>query len=215
MKKMRLLWVIPVMTAFMISCQKEVHLQDDNNPGGTGGTGNNTKDIVGDYEFAGIAGTANTTVTVDDILGQSKTVSTDTYATTNNRGQVKITANKLTYTGFAYSISSSTHVKIYLGNFLVGEQDIPYAYDVPESAGENNYVKNSNDSLTFEKLLFVDSNPLQAGTLDPKPMGARVSWKSDTLVLKIKTIISGTVNQSGTNAKYSSLFDGVMNLKKK
>jgi len=215
MKKMRLLWLIPVMTAFFISCQKEVHLQDDNNSGGTGGSGNNNREIVGDYEFAGIAGTATTTVTVDDVLGQSRTESVDKYATTNNRGLVKITSNKLTYTGFAYSISSSTHVKIYLGSLLVGEQDIPYAYDVPESAGENNYVKNSNDSLTFEKLLFVDSNPLQAATLDPKPMGARVSWKSDTLVLKIKTTVTGTVSQTGTNAKYSSLFDGVMNLKKK
>jgi hypothetical protein len=215
MKKMRLLWLIPVITAFLFSCQKEVHLQDDNNPGGNGGTSNNNKEIIGDYEFAGMAGTANTTVTVDEVIGQSKTVSTDKYATTNNRGQVKITSNKLTYTGFAYSISSSTHVKLYLGSLLIGEQDIPYAYDIPESAGENNYVKNSNDSLTFEKLLFVDSNPLQAGTLDPKPMGARISWKGDTLVLKINTIISGTVDQGGTVAKYSSVFDGVMNLKKK
>jgi hypothetical protein len=217
MKKSRLLWVIPVITALFISCQKEADLQNDTNPGGgsTGGTGNNNKDIIGDYEWAGIAGTATTTVTVDDILGQSRTESVDKYSTTNNRGQIKITADKLSYTGFAYSISSSTHVKLYLGSLLLSEQDIPYAYDVPESDGEDNYVKNSSDSLTFEKLLFVDSNPLQAATLDPKPMGARISWKGDTLVLKVKTTVSGTVNQNGTNANYSSFFDGVMNLKKK
>jgi len=215
MKKMRVLWIIPVITAFFISCQKEVHLQDDNNPGGTSGTGTNNKDIIGDYEYAGTAGTSTTTVTVNDILGQTSTVATDKYATTNNRGQIKITSNKLTYSGFAYTINSSSHVKLYLGSQLISEQDIPYGYDIPESSGENNYVKNNNDSLTFEKLLFVDSNPVQGATLDPRPMGARISWKGDTLVLKIKSTISGTVNQSGTNAKYSSLFDGVVNLKKK
>jgi len=215
MKKMRLLWLIPVITAFFISCQKEVHLQDDNNPGGTGGTGTNNKDIIGDYEFAGMGGTTTTTVTVDDPLGQLKTVSTDKYATTNNKGQIKITSNKLTYTGFAYSLSSSSHVKLYLGSMLLGEQDIPYAYDIPEAAGENSFVKNNNDSLTFDKLLFVDSNPQYAGTLDPKPMGARISWRGDTLVLKVKHSLSGKIDQQGTPANYSSVFDGVMNLKKK
>jgi hypothetical protein len=212
MKKMRLLWLIPVVTVFLISCQKEVDLQNDVLPGGTG---NNNRDIIGDYEFAGIAGTATSTVVVNDILGQSRTESVDKYATTNNKGQIKITSNKLTYTGFSYSISSSTHVKLFLGNMLISEQEIPYAYDVPASDGEGNYVKNNNDSLTFDKLLFVDSNPLQAGTLDPKPMGARIGWSGDTLLLNINHSLTGKINQGGTNADYSSVFVGVMKLKKK
>src|SRR5689334_4581117 len=129
MKKMRLLWLIPVITAFFISCQKEVDLQHDDNPANNGGSSGN-QDIVGDYTWAGMVGTATSTVTVDDILGQSRTESVDKYSTTNNKGAIKITASKLSYTDFAYSISSATHVKLYLGSILISEQDIPYAYDV-------------------------------------------------------------------------------------
>lgn len=214
MKKMRLLWLVPVMTALFISCQKEVDLQDDNNPG-TGGTGNNNKDIVGDYTFAGVDGDVKSTISVSTPpLGTSKTVTTAKYTSTNNAGTVKITANKLIYTDVAYSVNTTQHVELFLGGTSLGTQDLPYQEDSPASSGEETYVKNSNDSLTFSNAIFVADNPFQAN-VPPSPMGARISWKGDTLLLNVKQTFTGSISQQGTPADFSGSVVGVMKLKKK
>lgn len=217
MKKMRLLWLIPVITAIFVSCQKEVNLQNDNNPvgtGGTGGSGNNNKDIVGDYTFAGVDGDTKTTITIGTPLGSSKTITTAKYTSTNNAGTVIITSDKLIYTDVAYSVNTTQHVELFLGSTSLGNQDLPYQEDSPASSGEEAYVKNNNDSLTFSNALFVADNPFQAN-VPPAPMGARISWKGDTLLLGIKQTFAGSISQQGTPADFSGSVVGVMKLKKK
>ena len=214
MKKMRLLLIVPVITAFFISCQKEVDLQNDNNQGGTGGTGNNNKDIVGDYIFAGVDGDTKTTLSVSTPLGASKTITTAKYASTSNSGTIKITADKLIYTDVAYSINTTQHVQLFLGSVSLGDQDLPYQEDSPASSGEEAYVKNSNDSLTFSNAIFVADNPFQTN-VPPSPMGARISWKGDTLLLSIKQTFAGSISQQGTPADFTGSVVGVMKMKKK
>ena len=212
---MRLLWLIPVITAFFISCQKEVDLQNDNNPGGgTGGTGNNNKDIVGDYNFVGVDGDTKSTISMSTPIGDSKTITTAKYSSTNNSGTIKITADKFIYTDVAYSINTTQHVQLFLGSTSLGNQDLPYQEDSPASSGEEAYVKNNNDSLTFSNAIFVADNPFQ-GNVPPAPMGARISWKGDTLMLSIKQAFAGSISQAGTPADFSGSVVGVMKLKKK
>jgi hypothetical protein len=217
MKKTRLLWLIPVITALFVSCQKEVNLQNDNNQGGTGGTGgtgNNNKDIVGDYSFVGVDGDTKTTITVGTPLGSSKTITTASYKSTNNSGTIKITANKLIYTDVAYSINTTEHVQLFLGSVSLGDQDLPFQEDSPASSGEETYVKNNNDSLTFSNAIFVADNPFQTN-VPPAPMGARISWKGDTLLLSIKQTFAGSISQQGTPADFTGSVVGVMKMKKK
>lgn len=217
MKKSRLLWVIPVITALFISCQKEADLQNDTNPGGStgsGGTGNNNRDIVGDYDFVGVDGDTKATIVVSSPLGNAKTVTTAKYTSANNAGTIKITSDKLIYTDVAYTVNTTSHVQTYLGNTLLGEQDMPYTEDNPATSGEESYVKNNNDSLTFSDAILVADNPFQAN-VPASPMGARISWKGDTLLLKVKQTFSGSISQTGSPGDFTGTIDGLMKLKKK
>lgn len=214
MKKMRLLLLIPVLSAFIISCQKEADLQNDT-PGGGTGTGGNNRDIVGDYDFVGIDGDTKASVSVASPLGAAKTVTSSKYSSTNNTGTVKFTANKLIYTNIAYSVNTTAHTQIFLGSTLISEEDEPYTEDSPADSGEEIYVKNNNDSLTFTNALFLADNPFQAN-VPPTPMGARISWKGDTLLLKVKSTFSGPISQPGSpTADFVGSVEGVMKLKKK
>jgi hypothetical protein len=214
MKKMRLLLLIPVLTAFIISCQKEADLQNDG-PGSTGTGGNNNRDIVGDYDFVGIDGDTKASVVIASPFGDAKTVTSAKYTSTNNSGTVKFTADKLIYTNIAYSVNTTAHTQIFLGNTLLSEEDEPYTEDSPADSGEESYVKNNNDSLTFTNALFLADNPFQAN-VPPTPMGARISWKGDTLLLKVKSTFSGPISQPGSPAgDFTGSVEGVMKLKKK
>jgi hypothetical protein len=213
MKKMRLLLLIPVLSAFVISCQKEADLQNDGPGTGTGS--NNNRDIVGDYDFVGIDGDTKATIVFAPPLGNAKTVTSTKYTSTNNSGTIKITSDKLIYTDVAYSVNTTARTQIYLGNALLSEEDEPYEEENPATSGEETYVKNSNDSLTFTNAIFLADDPFQTN-LPPAPMGARISWKGDTLLLRVKSTFSGPISQPGAPAgDFTGSVDGVMKLKKK
>lgn len=216
MKFIKSLFLISVLSVLFYSCQKEANFQNPGSqgPGGSGGSGTTNQSIIGDYNFVGISAQTKTTVTVSDPLGQLKTVTTSNYTSTNNSGTAKFTSNQMIYTNIAYAISLNSHVQLYLGGLLVNESDVPT--DIPPApiSGTEDFVKNSNDSLTFSRPIFIASNPYSS-TVTPAPMGARISWLGDTLQLRIVTTLTGSISQAGIPADFSAFFDGVMKFKKK
>jgi hypothetical protein len=208
-------FLIAAMGGLLYSCQKEANFEDAGSGGsGTTNPGNTNQSITSDYDFVGVSAQTKTTVTVSDPQGQLKTVTTSNYTSANNSGTAKFTSNQMIYTNIAYSINMTAHVQLYLAGLLVNQSDIPI--DIPPApiSGTEDFVKNTNDSLTFPRPIFVASNPYSS-TLTPAPMGARISWLGDTLQLRIVSTLNGSISQAGIPANFSSSFDGVMKFKKK
>ena len=197
------------------ACEKEVdHIATGNNsinPGGSGST-NNTNNIEGDYDFVGMEAYTQSTVRV---ITSSQTVETHTesyYITKNNSGTMTITSNQLIGTNIAYSIDTTMNVKTIVDNVLFDDSDFPYVTSSPASSSTSPYVRVSSDSITVTGAIGVATDP--SGTLPTGPVGTKLSWSGDTLLLKINTTFSQAVTQGGVPGQITGSVNGVTKLKK-
>lgn len=202
------------LVAALASCQKEVNFQlDSGSGGGTGGTGGNTTtNIVGDYDFVGLVAHTQSTVTVTDQGQELKSVTVSDYVTKNNTGTVKVTSSELITTNVAYSIDTMMNVKTYIGNLLMSDLDFPFALTAPTTSTSSPYVRNSADSITVTGTFGVSVDP--TGNAPTGPVGMKLSWSGDTLLLRVKATFSQTVTQGGVPGTVVGTVDGITKLKK-
>jgi hypothetical protein len=220
--KVRASWSILLFLStgiFLASCQKEASFEvngngNGNGPGGGGSGGSgNTTDITGNYDFVGISAHTVSTVIIDAAGDELKTISTSDYASDNNAGTVTITSNQMNVTGIAYSISSTVNGKTYLNNSLISDIDAPFDVTVPPSSSNSTYTRISNDSIRVSG--GFGSTPDPSGAAPTGPVGVKLSWSGDTLLLKIHTTISQTISQGGVPAQFTGTVIGITKLKKK
>jgi len=197
------------------SCQKEVDFQTRNSSGGTGGTGGtgNTNDIVGDYDFVGMVAHTHSTVTVNAQGQQLKAITISDYVTKSNIGTVKITSNQFITTGLGYSIDTVMNVKTYIDNVLFDDSDVPFVASVPSSSSTSPYVRISADSITVTGALGVSPDP--SGNTPTGPVGVKLSWSGDTLLLKVNSSFTQSISQGGVPGIISGSVNGITRLKKR
>ena len=211
-KRAKTLISVLILTIVIFSCQKEVDFQNGANQGGTGsGTGNN-RTIVGDYDFVGSWAHTLSTVTVNAGGDQLKTVTVSDYATENNTGTVKITSNQFIVSNMSYDIDTMMNAKTYVNGVLVNNSDFPFVVSQPATSSTSNYVKNSADSITITGAFGA---PDPSGNTPTGPVGARVSWSGDTLILKVNTTVSQTITQGGVPGQFAGTVNGITKLKKR
>jgi len=191
------------------SCQKEVNFQDGQNPGG--GTGNN-KNIIGDWDFVGLSATTNATITISSPLGDVKAITTSAYNSKNNTGTVKITAADFIYTNFGYEIDTTMNVKTYIAGLLVDDTDAPFAFTSPATSSTTPYTRINTDSLSVVGFAGV---PDPTGAAPTGPVGVRIAWSGDTLLLKVASSFTQNINQGGTPATLKATLTGVTKLKRR
>jgi hypothetical protein len=209
----KLLLVLNLIIAFS-SCQKEVDYATGNGPGSSGGTGGtgNTNNIAGDYDFVGMVAHTQAVVTVNAQGQQLKAVTVSDYATKNNVGSVKITSNQIITSGLGYSIDTMMNVKTYIDNILLDDSDLPYIMSAPPSGSTSSYVRNSADSITVTGALGV---PDPSGNTPSGPVGFKLAWSGDTLLLKMNTSFTQSVTQSGVPGILTGSVNGITKLKKR
>jgi hypothetical protein len=197
------------------SCQKEVDFQTRNSSGGTGGTAapGNTNNIVGDYDFVGMVAHTQSTVTVNAQGQQLKAITISDYVTKSNIGTVKITSNQFITTGLGYSIDTVMNVKTYIDNVLFDDSDVPFVASVPSSSSTSSYVRNSADSITVTGAIGVSPDP--SGNTPTGPVGVRLSWSGDTLLLKVKSSFTQSITQGGVPGIITGSVSGITRLKKR
>jgi len=197
------------------SCQKEVDFQTRNSSGGTGGTGGtgNTNDIVGDYDFVGMIAHTQSTVTVNAQGQQLKAITISDYVTKSNIGTVKITSNQFITTGLGYSIDTVMNVKTYIDNVLFDDSDVPFVASVPSSSSTSPYVRISADSITVTGALGVSPDP--SGNTPTGPVGVKLSWSGDTLLLKVNSSFTQSITQGGMPGIITGSVNGITRLKKR
>ena len=189
----------------LVSCQKEID-------SGVGGGNGSNKNIIGDWDFVGMTASTNATVTVPSPLGETKVVTTSAYRTENNTGTVKITGTEFIYNNFGYSIDTVMNVKTYMAGLLIDNTNMPFAITSPPLSDTTTYTKISSDSLNVNGFAGV---PDPTGMMPTGPVGVKIGWSGDTLLLKVQTTISQNINQGGVNATLSGSVNGVTKLKRR
>jgi len=199
------------------ACQKEVDYATSTTSSGTGGTSgngntNSTSNIEGVYDFIGMSAHTESAITVSAQGSEVKAVTVSDYITKDNTGTVKITSDQFISTDLSYSIDTTVNVKTYLDNVLFDDSDVPYTGSVPLTSDSSPYVRNSTDSITATGFLGVPSDP--SGTIPTGPVGLKLSWSGDTLLMKVNTSFTQSVTQSGVPGTMVASVNGTFKLKK-
>lgn len=197
----------------LLSCQKEVDFQFEN---GNSGNGNNTNsNIVGEYNFIGVKSEGTSSVDVVQSGIALKSLSTFAYESFDNKGTVKITSSKITFSQVGYEIDTVMNSKTYMAGSLVMDMDVPLTMSYPASSPDvsADYKKNSADSITLTgETFFADPN---AGTSGNQPVGAKIVWSSDTLRLYMRSRVNTPVTQGGVTGTLTGDMRSILILKKK
>jgi hypothetical protein len=197
-------WVILCAALSLTSCQKEL----DNSDPGTG----NTNTIIGQYDFVGTRAVTYSSVIVSLQGSELKAITTSDYVTVNNVGTATITSSDIVFTGVGYSIDTTANTKTYIDGTLADESDLPFVLAVSPANSTNPYTRINNDSLSVIGALGV---PNPAGAAPAGPVGARISWSGDTLLLKIASSFTQNVSQGGVPGTLTGIVNGVAKLKKR
>jgi|KBSSwiStaDraftv2_1062776.scaffolds.fasta_scaffold170747_3 hypothetical protein len=204
------LLLISSLGLFLASCQKEVDFQNEGGPGPGPGQGTNfTPDITGSWKFVGLSADTRVDITVTESGQNLKAVTTSSYSSDNNTGTLTVTSNQFIYSGISATVEGEQNVKTYLNGILFDDQTMPYNSAIPSTDLTSDYVRNSNDSLTFTNALLTIPDP-NGGTTAPAPTGARISLTGDTLTVVTKSIASTTITQNGVPGLFDARIDGIM-----
>ena len=194
------------ITAFLLSaCQKEADFQDSNNP-----SNGNNGELIDDWNFVNLGGIVNTTVSFTESGLQVKAVAFSDYLSQNNTGTLKVTANQFIFSGIGHTINDEVNIKFYLSGFLVDEADSAFNATAAPTNTTIDYVRNSDDSLTFSNAIFTIPDPAGGGTSPTGPMGAKIRIANDTLSLTIKNTLDTTISQAGTPANLKAQYENVL-----
>lgn len=210
MIKTKTLFLVCAIGSFLVSCQKEVSLQD------LGSQGNNNTNITGDWKFVGLNAKTYTGISISQAGESAKTVTVSDYDTENNAGALKITANQFIFTGISHTVNDEANVKTYFNGVLFDDSDMPFDVTTPPTSNTIDYVRNNNDSLTFTNAMITLPDPSGGTTSAPAgPLGARISIIADTLTVFTKNnSIYETVTQGGIPATIDVKFESTMKFKR-
>jgi hypothetical protein len=195
--------VLICITASLLSaCQKEADFQDSNNP-------SNGK-LIDDWNFVNLGGIVNTTVSFTESGLPVKAVAFSDYVSQNNTGTLEVTASQFIFSGMGHTINDEVNIKFYLGGFLVDEADSAFNVTTAPTNSTIDYVRYSDDSLTFSNAIFRIPGPAGGGTSPTGPMGAKIRIANDTLSLTIKNTLDTTINQAGSPASLKAQYETVL-----
>ena len=209
MKNVKKVMLIGSMGLLLAACQKEVDNQDLDGPGG-GNNGGVNGELVDDWNFIGLGAKVNTAVTASESGQQVKIAAFTDYDTENNVGTLKVTTNQFIFTGIGHTVSDEVNIKLYLNGFLVNSSDSAFNYTTPPSDNTIDYVRNSNDSVTFSNAILTLPDPAGGGSAPAGPMGARISISHDTLYVTVKNSLDTTITQAGSPANLKAQYESTM-----
>jgi len=201
--------LISTIGLIFTACQKEIEFQDLNDPGG-GNTGGVNGELVDDWNFIGLRAITNTAVTVTDAGQEVKAVAFSDYVTENNVGTLKVTDNQFIFSGIGHTVNDEVNIKLYLNGLLLDDADSAFNYTTPPSDNTIDYVRNSNDALTFTNAIFTLPDPAGGGSAPAGPMGARISISGDTLYVTVKNSLDTTISQGGAPANLNAQYESTM-----
>lgn len=172
----------------LASCQKEVEIDlgdDINNPGtGTGPNpqpGTSDKSIEGNWRFVKMLITLNSTMEMPVSGISSKFVLSMSAPSSGEGGTLSIGATNMKTEGITYAINTTASLQMFAAGMPVGTDQLPVAILQPPAGNEVTYTRIGNDSLrTSAPLVNIEVEGFEDLEM---PIGGRIGWLKDTLVL--------------------------------
>ncbi len=219
--KLRILLWVAVAASLFTACQKEVDFQDLNNPGGNpGGAGGNT-DIVltGNWNFISLGAKVSATIIASQAGQELKAVVLNDYATipATVAGSLTVTSDQFKFIGIGHTVSGTLTSQTYLSGILIDNSTQPIEEETPPSDETLDYVRYSNDSVTFTNGMAMLPDPTGTGGVTPTPtgpLGGKLSLSGDTLSLLVKYDLSQDTNQGGIPAQMVFKAESIMRFKR-
>ncbi len=215
----RALTLFLILGVVFSSCQKEVSLQDFNNgstPGGGNGGGSNNINIEGNWNFIGSSAETYVALSMTEAGQTLKSITTSDYETENYGGTLTVTDKQFLFKGITHSVDDTAHSKTYINGVLIDETDRLHSEVYPPTDQTLDYVRNTNDSLTFTNTLAFLPDPSGGTTQVPiEPMGVKISLSNDTLRVITNYMAIKTITQQGVPATFDVRLKGIMKFKKR
>ena len=167
-------------------------------------------ELVDDWNFIGLHAITNNAVNVVEAGQQVKFVAFSDFISENNTGTLKVTTNQFIFTGIGHTVNDEINIKMYLNGFLLNSADSAFNYTAPPTDNTVDYVRNSNDSLTFNSAIFTLPDLPGGGSAPVGPMGARISISGDTLYVTVKNSLDTTITQGGSPANLNAQYESTM-----
>jgi len=210
------LFLIFAFGGFLVSCQKEVDLQNLTHPQPGGGNGgSNNYNIIGNWNFVGMTAITKTTITAGTGIDQEKIISSYGFISQKNKGTITIDASKFTSAGLGYSIDTVVKTEIYLGGILFDSLETDFKIDMPLSSGSVAYKAIGTDSIYFDSGFITLQSPDSTGIPGATTAaGYIISWLSDTLVMKMQQSNSSIQDVNGVNAQVANNISQIVKLKR-
>jgi len=208
--KLRTIKLLSSTLSFILvlaSCQKEINFVL---PNASAIPDNN---IAGDYDFLGLTAHTESSVTVTEQGQTIKTVTVGDYVTKNNVGTAKITLSQFIGNGIGYSIDTTVTVTKYVNNVATERMEVAFVGTLPPTNTISPYIQITADSVTVTGDFGVLPDP--SGNTPTGPVGLKLSWSGDTLLLKENSTFTQTVTQNGVPGVVTSTAIGVTKLKKR
>jgi hypothetical protein len=214
LKKLKIIFGLVALAIGLVACQKEVDFQDLNGPG-PGGGGGATIDLLGNWNFVGLSAKLKATITASQAGQELKEIVLNEYATDppTATGTLSVTTDQFKFFQIGHTVIGTLTAQTFLNGLLIDNQAEPIN-EVTDPADEIfDYVRNSNDSVTFTN--GFTSLPDPSGTPPPAgPIGAKLSMSSDTLSVKIKTNLSQNGSQGGIPVQVAFDIESTMRFKR-
>lgn len=198
MKSKQFLALSLVALIAVLSCQKQIELEDAPSPGG------NNNSLEGDYSLVDIRLQATTSNTFIDGGIQTKSITVTDYTTKNNQGNITVNASQFISNNLSYSVDTTVKAYFYMDGIFLDSVEAPIAVDIPANSSTSAYTKVGTDSLTFQSA-FINGPNGTGIPVEPASSGARYSWSGDILILSSNFTINKIQEVSGVqfNITYS------------
>ena len=199
MKKLVPLFTCILVSAFLISCQKENSNQ------------NVDAGITGNYKFLSLKMDGVSTSSASAGTYTEKAVTASKYTTQNNAGTISFTPTTMSSQNLSYDIDTVIQVSFYVNNVLEQSMDMPFQFQIPPTSGTSSYKVITSDSLYFsEGSMFRDGSVTQP----TEPSGAKIRKEGDKLFMTFRTNKTTTQNNQGTLVTTHFNGVGVISLQK-
>ncbi len=211
--KLKKAFAIVAIALGLAACQKEVDFQDLNgpDPGGANGTIN----LTGNWNFVGLSAKLKATITASQAGQELKAIVINDYVTdpATATGTLSVTTDQFKFIQIGHTVIGTLTSQTFLNGLLIDNQTEPINEVTDPSDEILDYVRNSNDSITFTNGFTTLPDP--SGTPAPTgPIGAKLSMSGDTLSVKIKTTLSQDASQGGVPAQIDFGIESTMRFKR-
>ena len=177
------LLLLAASATLLFSCQKDDSLNPEEN---------NTK-IIGTWTFVNMTAHTNATETATIDGDTYKSVTISDYTSTNNAGEITISAGTFSTKDFTYTANTYAHVTTYVNGTLEDTLSQPIQFTAPVGSSNAPYKLIGSDSM----YLSVGTVTTGTTTVPSTPAGFKYAWSGDTLLVTSIAVVPAGASYVG------------------